>query len=536
MQSQQISYRDTGFVSKMICDLFEEKQELRSFYGKAPSVENFKEQIFEKQKTFTKNQRKILVSSLHNQYGSFLNEESLVAQNIELLLLNNTFTITTGHQLNLMTGPLYFLYKIISTINLCKTLRKTHPQFNFIPVYWMATEDHDFEEISFFNFNRKNFKWNREKAGAVGRFSLDGLDSFFSFFKNELDSSLTSEEIKALIQKSYLSSSSLTEATRKLVHELFHEEGLVIIDGDDRPLKATFAPKMEEEILSSSCKQYVEETIGRIQSDYDEEYIPQVNPRPINLFYLTDLDRLRLIRTPDGFADAEHSVFWTQDELLQELKDAPERFSPNVLMRPLYQETILPNLCYIGGGGELAYWLELKAYFDSQKIPFPILLHRNAAVLVPKKVADKLGRLQLSPEDMFLKRASLINKKVRQISNIDLDLQSLKKTLEEQFNFLESLVSQTDASFEGAVKAQQKKQFNGIDNLEQRLLKAQKRKLTDQVQRLTILHDTLFPNESLQERTVNFSEFYMQYGSKFISVLSKQLDPLSLKFDWIILD
>ena len=205
-------------------------------------------------------------------------------------------------------------------------------------------------------------------------------------------------------------------------------------------------------------------------------------------------------------------------------------------MRPLYQETILPNLCYIGGGGELAYWLELKAYFDSQKIPFPILLHRNAAVLVPKKVADKLGRLQLSPEDMFLKRASLINKKVRQISNIDLDLQSLKKTLEEQFNFLESLVSQTDASFEGAVKAQQKKQFNGIDNLEQRLLKAQKRKLTDQVQRLTILHDTLFPNESLQERTVNFSEFYMQYGSKFISVLSKQLDPLSLKFDWIILD
>jgi predicted nuclease with TOPRIM domain len=163
-------------------------------------------------------------------------------------------------------------------------------------------------------------------------------------------------------------------------------------------------------------------------------------------------------------------------------------------------------------------------------------LHRNAAVLVPRKIADKIERLQLTPADIFLKRSSLINKKVRQISNIDLDLQPFKKVLEEQFVHLESLILETDASFEGAVKAQQVKQFKGIDNLEQRLLKAQKRKLADQVQRLTLLHDALFPNESLQERTVNFSEFYLAYGSEILSLLSKQLDPLSLKFDWIVLD
>jgi uncharacterized protein YllA (UPF0747 family) len=227
---------------------------------------------------------------------------------------------------------------------------------------------------------------------------------------------------------------------------------------------------------------------------------------------------------------------WSTDELLEELKSFPERFSPNVLMRPLYQETILPNLCYVGGGGELAYWVELKAYFESQNEIFPVLLHRNAAVLVPKKVAKKIDRLELSPKDLFLKRSSLINKKVRQISNINLDLQGFKLALEDQFKELEGLVNQTDATFEGALKAQKSKQFKGIDKLEQRLLKAQKRKLADQVSRLTLLHESLFPNQSLQERTVNFSEFYLNHGTDLIPFLIKHLDPLSLKFDWIVLD
>ena len=536
MRSQQISYRNSGYVSKIICDLFEGNKQLSQFYGETPEIENFKKQLLEKRNAFTKKKRKVLVDSLITQYGTVLLKDSLVYQNIKSISLNNTFTVTTGHQLNLMTGPLYFLFKIISTVNLCKKLKIKYPKFNFVPVYWMASEDHDFDEISFFNFKSKNFKWNRKKAGAVGKFSLDSVESLFSVFEKNLGSSSTAKEIKELIRVSYLSSKTLAEATRKLVHELFGSEGLVILDGDDRALKMEFVPKIKEELQSSSCEIHVKKTISKIQTDYDSSYLPQVNPRQINLFYLTEKDRLRLIRTATGFSDADKTMSWTAEELLQEVEKTPESFSPNVLMRPLYQEYILPNLCYVGGGGELAYWLELKSYFESQKVLFPILLHRNAAVLVPKKIAKKMENMQMSPLDFFLNRSSLINKKVRQISNIDLDLQFLKKTLEAQFNSLEKLVAETDASFEGAVKAQKTKQFKGIDHLEKRLLKAQKRKLTDQVQRLLLLHDLLFPNEKLQERTVNFSEFYLQYGSELLSILSKNLDPLSLKFDWIVLD
>ena len=335
MQSHQISYRETGFVSKLICNLFEGNKQLKAFYGNSPKIDGFKTQLLAKQKSFTQDQRSVLVSALINQYGTLLEKDSLVLDHINSLSLSNTFTITTGQQLNLMTGPLYFLYKIISVLNLCKTLKKSHPDHNFIPVFWMATEDHDFEEISFFNFKNKNFKWDREKAGAVGRFSLDGLEPLFTLFEKELGNSSSAEEIKSLIKISYSTSTSLTEATRKLVHELFKEEGLVILDGDDRSLKEVFVPKMKEELRLSSCQINVEKTISKIQSDYDSSYLPQVNPREINLFYLTQNDRLRIVRTPLGFADADNKITWTNEELLEVLDQTPECFSPNVLMLSL---------------------------------------------------------------------------------------------------------------------------------------------------------------------------------------------------------
>ena len=480
---------------------------MSTFYGNMPTLDNFKSQLLDKQENFTQNQREILVSSLVSQYGSLLQKGSPVDVNIQRLALPNTFTITTGHQLNLMTGPLYFLYKIISTLNLCKTLKKEHPEFNFVPVYWMATEDHDFDEISFFNFNRKNFKWDREKAGAVGRFSLDGLEPLFALFDKELGSSSSAQEIKNLIKKSYLSSSSLTEATRKLMHELFQPEGLVILDGDDRPLKQVFIPKMKEELLSSSCQTEVEKTISKLQSEYDSEYVPQVNPREINLFYIVKGIRERIIEEEGSFKINNTSVVFSKEELLKELEEFPERFSPNALLRPLYQEVVLPNLCYVGGGGELAYWFQLKDYFKSVAVTFPILLLRNSVLLVPKKLSKKLKKLNETIEALFLNTHDLENRHTQQLSKLKINFSPQREHLRKQFEDLYVLAKQTDSSFLGAVGAQEKKQLNGLDHLEKRLLKAEKKKLKDQIQRLISIQDYLFPNGSLQERRINFSEF-----------------------------
>ena len=263
---------------------------------------------------------------------------------------------------------------------------------------------------------------------------------------------------------------------------------------------------------------------------WDPDFKVQVQPREINLFYLNDDGRYRIIKRDNTFyLDGIDKKFEEQD-LLDELQSYPERFSPNVIMRPLYQELILPNLCYIGGGGEIAYWLELKSYFESQDVLFPILLLRNSVVIINEKQSSKLKSLDLEIEDLFLEDYKLKEKMVNDLAKIDVDFDQQKAFLEKQFVDLYKIAQKTDPSFIGAVAAQEKKQIKGLRNLEKRLLKAQKRKWKDHLDRAILLKLELFPKDSLQERQVNFSQFYKDYGLFLIDQIKKSLDPLDDRF------
>lgn len=529
-----LPFRKTGYFSDLICDYIEEKEALKTLYNRFPKLENFEAQIKEKKESFSMANRHTLVKSLKNQYEG-LNLSDATAENIQALDSKDTFTVTTGHQLNLFTGPLYFLYKIVSTINLAKVLKEKYSNCNFVPVYWMATEDHDFEEINYFNFKGKKIQWNKNASGAVGHLSTDGLDEVFGIFSNTIGGGKNATYLKKLFTEAYLTHNNLTKATRFLANELFKDEGLVIVDGDDRSLKELLVPYVQKDIFDQVSFQSVSNKIEEIQQ-LNSDYGIQVNPREINYFYLKDGVRERIVERDGHYFVNDTQISFTKQELLEELKQYPERFSPNVVARPLYQEVILPNLCYVGGGGELAYWLQLKSSFDAMKVTFPILLLRNSVLIITEKQNEKLEKLNISLEDIFLKQHSLINKKIREVSNIDIDFSPQKKFLEDQFKGLYELAQQTDKSFLGAVEAQEVKQKKGLENLEKRLLKAQKRKLEDHVVRLTEIQNQLFPGHSLQERQLNFSELYIEYGGELIPMLLKHLNPLDLKFMVITID
>jgi len=528
LTKDRIPYKETGYFSKTACDYLSQAEEISSFYGNFPDIKGFENQIKLKQSSFGSQSRNLLVEVLETQYQNTKISKS-TGQNIQSLLEENTFTITTGHQLNLFTGPLYFLYKIFSAINLCEKLNKELPKFNFVPVYWMATEDHDFEEINFFNFNQKKMTWKRSSKGAVGRLSTKGLSQIHDMFAQELGKSKNAVYLANLFNKSYLQHDNLTDATRYLANELFNEYGLVIIDGDDKRLKKQFIPYIENELIAQTCFNNVSSTINELSKNYKI----QVNPREINLFYLTDQIRDRIILKNGVYSTIDRQFSWTKEEMLQHLREKPERFSPNVMMRPLYEEVVLPNLCYIGGGGELAYWFELKSYFDTEKIPFPILLLRNSALIISKTQTQKLRKLNISLAEIFLKQQDLINKKIKEVSDIKIDFSEQRQFLEKQFIELEELAKLTDKSFIGAVKAQQAKQLKGLEKLEKRLLKAQKRKLISLVDRITDIQNELFPNQSLEERFRNFSEAYVKHGKVFIEKLKSNLDPLDGEFQII---
>lgn len=522
-----ITFQNSGYFSKLMVDYLNQKEDLKPLYNLFPTLENFKPQLQAKKQHFSKEKRRILHDALVDQY-KIIQPSAATQQNIALLQDDHTFTITTGHQLNLFTGPLYFLYKIVSTINLTVTLKQHYPEYNFVPVYWMATEDHDFEEINHFYFQDKKICWDKESTGPVGRLSTAGLEQVFDVFKGQLNAGINAKKLKELFETSYLKHDNLADATRYLANALFELHGLVIVDGDHPQLKKVFAPSMQQELLEQNAIQEVEKSYNILQ-----RYFIQVTPRDINLFYIQDKLRERIIWEDNCYKINNTSISFTREEILSELENHPENFSPNVILRPLYQETILPNLCYIGGGGELAYWLQLKSVFDLHQVDFPMLLLRNSVLLATEKQVKKMDKLQLSWQDMFTSAEELLHRKSIEFSDVSFDFKTQRQVLQEQFDALRNIAKQTDASFIGAVNAQEKKQIKGLDHLEKRLLKAEKKKNKAMLDRIMAIQLELFPKNSLQERYFNFAQFYQEAGDELLHKLFNQLQPLEQDFDII---
>ena len=526
---KNIDLNKTRIYSDFVFDFLNENKVLKKFYNSSFDVKNFKKQL-EMKKSFSLSKRNVLVKELLSQYSGI--KDKKVLKNINLLSKESTFTITTGHQLCILTGPIFFVYKIISVINICETLKKKYPKNNFLPVFWLASEDHDFEEISEVYFRDKKVNYFTRAKGSVGRMKIEDLsvflDQIFTFFPaNNL-----AKRIKKIITSAYTDKFTLANATRWLVHQLFGDKGLIIIDPDSHNLKKMFASYMEDELINNTCHEFVNKTIKSIKKVYSEKHIPQVNPREINLFHLNVNSRQRIIRKGSKSILSDKNV--STQEMLNELNKSPENFSPNVLMRPLYQEVILPNLCYIGGPSEMSYWLQLKSFFDYHGVVFPIINPRASVLLLTKKMRRKINKYLINENEIFLKKNEFINLNIKKHSEIDINLNYLKDALNKQFEVLDGIVKITDSSFLGAVNAQKKKQFNGIDKLEKRLLKAQKRKMISIKNDLIYIYKEVNPDNIFQERKINFIDFYLHYGDTFLENLFSNIDLFEKKF--LVLD
>lgn len=521
MEVDCIPFAQTGYFSKIVIDYLEESETIRPFYQYSPNLKSFEDII--QNKSFSQQSRDVLVEALSKQYESGkikLSKFDKVANSIQSLKESNTYTITTGHQLCLFTGPLYFIYKIVSVINLCKQLKDLHPYKNFVPIYWMATEDHDFEEINHFYFQGKKIEWNTEQAGAVGRMKLDGLDAIFQEFETLLvDYSGNSENLKTLFKNAYLKHENLADATRYLVHEIFHKEGLVIVDGDDRGLKALFAPIMKEEILYEISS----DKVGNTSKDLGESYKIQVNPREINLFYLDDNSRNRIVKEGEGYRIHETELSFSKEEILSELENKPENFSPNVLLRPVYQECILPNLAYIGGGGELAYWFQLKSSFEHFNIPMPMLLLRNSVMWINQKQHKYFRSLKLSLNQLFKKEGDIAKLWTIDNSSEDLLLKEEREKLESLFKNLIEKLKREDGSLAQHTEASMMKQLKALDGISEKYIRTKRKQSEDKTRQISYLKETLFPNGSLQERKDNFSNIYLTLGEEMFTQLLNEL-------------
>ncbi len=528
IETQFTPYEATGYFSKMITDYIADNPMLHPFYEYSVSIEGIKAAI-EKRKLFATD-RRLLVEIMNRQYQNIeltAKQKTYIGQ----LDSNNTFTICTAHQPNIFTGHLYFIYKILHAVKLAEELQIELPENNFVPVYYMGSEDADLDELGHIFIKGEKFEWATKQTGAVGRMKVDeALIQLMETISGQLLVYPFGGEIIGIIRDCYQLDITIEQATFKLVNTLFADYGLLILLPDSNVVKKAFNPVINKELLEGFSHEAVKETVAQ----FPAEYKVQASGRAINLFYLLDDKRERIDQAGNDFLIINTALKFTKEEMLLELNDHPERFSPNVILRPVLQEMILPDIAFIGGGGEVAYWLELKKVFEAVAIPYPMLIVRNSFLFVSKELQVIAEKLQFNYTDLFKPELELINQLVKRDSALQLTVEKEKQQIFNLYEAIKKLAAHVDVTLQTHTDALQTQALNKITALEKKILSAEKKKFAAQQRQLQKLKMQLFANNNLQERVSNLLPFYAIWGKGFIEMIYDNSKGLQQEFGIIL--
>ncbi len=526
--TERIGFSETNYFSKIINDFISANTLLQPLVQDFVNFENLEKQI--NLKSETEIDRVALVNALKESYSNVnLTEQENV--NIECLILPNTFTITTAHQPNIFTGHLYFIYKIAHTIKLAAELKNKFSNYNFVPIFYMGSEDADLEELGHINIDGEKWEWKTQQTGAVGRMLIDeNFILLLQKIKGRFANEQFGNEITSALQECYTLQKTLQQATLEFVHFLFGKYGLLTLIADNKILKQNFIPILKDEILNQKSDEAVKKTSNILLQNYKV----QAHSRAINIFYLKDNIRERIEKMEDGnFEVINTSIRFSEAELIFEIENFPERFSPNVILRGLFQEMILPNIAFIGGGGEIAYWLQLKNVFEVNNILFPILVLRNSFLLQTKQQLITWIQLGFNTKELFENINTLENSYTKRITTNNLSSKEALKDFENIYFSLKEKATNIDVTLTKHIAALQAKHLKRIAQLDAKFLRAEKRKHSEQLQHLRKIKLQLFPNNSLQERYENIIPYFAKYGANFIEIIMDA--SLTLEQEFVVL-
>ncbi|MEZ4890981.1 MAG: bacillithiol biosynthesis cysteine-adding enzyme BshC [Crocinitomicaceae bacterium] len=523
MKVTTIHRKNTGYFSQQQLDMCYNQQHYAEFIAQPFSVAAFEQQLRVKKNTYSMEMRQQLVQAIKQQYANIALSDK-VAHHLDLLAKENTFTVVTGHQLVAMTGPLYFVYKIAHVVRMCTELSQKYTDSQFVPVFWMATEDHDYEEIKSFHLFNRTLTWETTQKGPVGRFDLTGWQEVLDQLK-ELFANHPQSDVFAWMEQ--LKGDNYAAAFRRLVNFLFEKYGVVIIDGDDAQLKQAFVLIMQKEVLEQFAFPAIQATTERLVVHGGKQ---QVMPREYNLFYIENGMRERLIPKGDAIEIPQKGIF-SKQEVAEWIARSPQNFSPNASMRPLYQEVLLPNLCYIGGAGEINYWLQLKGVFDAVDVPFPLLKTRNSLLWIDAATQGKMEQLGWTTDDLFKETHQLTAAYLEKNAGDAIDFSPIQAHVEVLKNTVIETFHSAEPSMDSYVMAELVKLDKQMKQLEDQLVKASKRQHEKALKTIKQVKERLFPAGGLQERTTNLLQLTPDGNFKpLIDAIVASIQPFSDDF------
>ncbi len=523
MYKTLIPFSEIAHLAKTDVAYATHSADLRPFYRHTPELKSFAAAIEARQNYPV--DRALLAEVLQEQYAP-LPDAELARQQIEALTDARTFTVATAHQPCLLLGPLYFVYKAISTIRLAEQVQAETGN-KIVPVFVLGSEDHDLDELNHIRLFNKVLRWEPGLEGPVGMMPAATLAPVLEALEPILGNSEHAAELLRRVRTSYAQASTFAEATQALLHAFLGRFGLVVFNMSHPRLKRKFIPVMQDELERQTASMLVNETIEKLNA---QGYKAQAAPREINLFYLSPGKRERIVFEAGHYQVIHSDIKFTPAEMLKALEAHPERFSPNVVLRPLYQEMILPNLAYVGGGGELAYWLERLPLFDHFGVPYPVLIRRNSVLWFDKDSIKRSLKFGFSASRYFDDIDSLIRAYVETQADAEVNLAADLADLQSIYDRVALKAQAIDPTLETAVRADAAKMSAHFQQWESRLVRAEKQKHEVSINQLRNLKDKLFPGNSLQERTDNFIPYFLKYGERFFDALHSNLDPFEPGF------
>ena len=433
MRTVAVHRADTHFSDPLLLEYLQGNR-LRELYSVPPDLEGLQE-ICQTRKGFDPVKREALVNALRRQYrkSGIDDSKDTIGKQLAMLEKPDAYTVTTGQQIHVGLGPLYVLYKIVDVLRLAKTASK-QLSCPVIPIFWMATEDHDFEEIRDMNVFGRTFRWEHPHGGAVGRLDTDGLQQLVSQVKDQFRWEGQQLKFIELLSQGY-GIPNFADATRWILHQLFGMHGLVVLDGDDPVLKSLFKDVMLNE-LKGTHREAAQLGSNALRS---MGYPLQIHVHQCNLFQLGKNTRVKL----ESSKDRDHKGTYISAESAEAWMDAHfSDCSPNVALRPLYQEWILPNLAYIGGAAEIRYWLQLGGYFKTYAQRMPLLIPRSSYVVLPSSVHKSMNSRDIEKYYMDLAPFSEVVEQELSDQRITLHkkLQQIQDSLKAYSNEVEQLV------------------------------------------------------------------------------------------------
>jgi bacillithiol biosynthesis cysteine-adding enzyme BshC len=516
-----------GLISPIVADYLKKDDFLTAQVQGWFEPKSFESLI--KTRNFSSSQRQILVQSLIEKYTNLkLISHKKAKQQIESLAKEDTFTITTGHQLSLFGGTFFMAFKILKTIKLGRELKLRFPENDFVPILWLASEDHDFEEIKGTWWQNKYLTWDTQSfEKPTGELSVQTLQPVVEELLISLETmGGIGSTLKQWIKNAYQGNHTLAEASINYYHNLFAEEGLIVIDANQKTLKEALKPVITKDLFTED--NYTAQLIS--DRRLSERYKLQIKARNGNIFYLHETHGRRMIKKQKkGFKLADTDMHFGLEEMKVEIENYPERFSPNVNVRPIYQELILPNIAYIGGPAEIAYWLQLKPIFDANKVNFPALVLRFMGAVVPDGIEKKLSKLQLSTSAVLGNPTEVTERYLAKVNPFDYNL-AMNKILNEYQSIIDSIIHKEPGLAKEflTMKLEAKRAFKSRRSDYKMTTRKGKE---EAIARLLKIRSSFYPNGILQERIETYLSLQLKVGLNLNKELLEIISPFESEFN-----